>query len=156
MAVLNVLKYPDENLKKIAEPINKINEKTITIINDMVETTLLLKGIGLAATQVNIHKRIIIIIINQLTTPLIMINPLILNKSGQSLATEGCLSFPNTFVKVKRNKTIKVQYLNVHNEYNVITANNLLSICIQHEIDHLNGITLYNKMSSLKKKLLNT
>lgn len=154
MTVLDILKYPNDNLKKIAKDVNKIDSNTIKTINNMIETMLLNKGIGLAATQINIQQRIIVININQIITPLVMINPKIINKKDYIIDTEGCLSFPNIFIKVKRNNFIKVNFLDIHGKKNTIRADKLLSRCIQHEIDHLNGITLYDKMSSLKKKLI--
>lgn len=154
MTVLNILKYPNENLKKKALPVNEITYDIISLITNMIDTMILNNGIGLAATQVNIQKRIIVININTKATPLVIINPVILNKQGSTIEKEGCLSFPDIFVKVKRNKLIKISFLDITGKITTLLADNLLSVCIQHEIDHLNGITLYDKMSNLKKKLV--
>lgn len=120
----------------------------------MIETMLYNNGIGLAAPQININKRIIVIAINEKIKPLILINPTIINQKGTTVNTEGCLSFPEIFIKIKRNKIIKIMFLDLNGKKNLLIADNLLSVCIQHEIDHLNGITLYDKMSELKKKLM--
>lgn len=154
MAILNILKYPHINLKKKSEKITIINEKIKNIAYDMIETMLYNNGIGLAAPQINISKRIIVIAINEKIKPLILINPTIINQKGNTVNTEGCLSFPEIFVKIKRNKIIKITFLDLNGKKNLLIADNLLSVCIQHEIDHLNGITLYDKMSELKKKLM--
>ncbi len=154
MAILEILKYPHTNLKKKVEKINIINNNIINITNSMIETMIHNNGIGLAAPQVNINKQIIVISINEKIKPLILINPIIILKKGITTNTEGCLSFPDVFVKVKRNKIIKVIFFDLNGKKNLFLADNLLSICIQHEIDHLNGITLYDKMSNLKKKLI--
>ncbi|CAB3976245.1 peptide deformylase [Candidatus Azoamicus ciliaticola] len=154
MAILEILKYPHTNLKKKVEKINIINNNIINITNSMIETMIHNNGIGLAAPQVNINKQIIVISINEKIKPLILINPIIILKKGITTNTEGCLSFPDVFVKVKRNKIIKVIFFDLNGKKNLFLADNLLSICIQHEIDHLNGITLYDKMSTLKKKLI--
>jgi len=154
MAILTILKYPHINLKKKSEKITIINEKIKNIAYDMIETMLYNNGIGLAAPQININKRIIVVAINEKIKPLILINPTIINKKGTTVNTEGCLSFPEIFIKIKRNKIIKIMFLDLNGKKNLLIADNLLSVCIQHEIDHLNGITLYDKMSELKKKLI--
>jgi peptide deformylase len=153
MTILEILQYPNENLKKKAANVNKIDINIIKTANNMIDTMLLYKGIGLAATQVNFNKKIIVINANSNIMPLIIINPKIINKRGINAEIEGCLSFPNVFIKVKRNKIIKTKIYDINGKMHNIIADKLLSICIQHEIDHLNGITLYDKMSSLKKKL---
>jgi peptide deformylase len=154
MEILEILKYPHINLKKKVEKINIINTNIINIANSMIETMIHNNGIGLAAPQVNINKQIIVISINEKIKPLILINPIIILKKGTTINTEGCLSFPDIFVKVKRNKIIKITFIDLNGKKNLFLADNLLSVCIQHEIDHLNGITLYDKMSTLKKKLI--
>lgn len=154
MTILNILKYPHINLKKKTEKIEIINEKIKNIAYDMIETMIYNNGIGLAAPQININKQLIVLTLNEKIKPLILINPIIVNKKGTTINTEGCLSFPDIFVKIKRNKIIKVIFLDLNGKKNLLTADNLLSVCLQHEIDHLNGITLYDKMSALKKKLI--
>lgn len=154
MITLKVLKYPDINLKKKAENVKIIDTNIKKLAKNMIETMLYNNGIGLAATQVNVQKKIIVINITSFIRPLIIINPKIIYKKGYSFELEGCLSFPNIFIKVKRNKIIKIKFIDINGKNNILTTDNLLSICLQHEIDHLNGITLYDKMSPLKKKLL--
>lgn len=154
MTLLNILKHPNIKLKIKAEKVEKITKNIINISQNMIETMIYNNGIGLAATQVDIKKRIIVINVNTKIRPLVLINPIILNKKGSITNIEGCLSFPDFFIKVKRNKIIKIKFINLNGEKNIITTDNLLSVCIQHEIDHLNGITLYDKISNLKKKLI--
>lgn len=154
MTLLEILKYPHDVLKKKAENITIINNDIISIINNMIETMLFNNGIGLAAPQVNIKKNIIVININIKTSSLTILNPKILYKNGIVNNLEGCLSFPNIFIKVKRSFFIKIKFININGEKRFLYANNLLSVCIQHEIDHLHGITLYDKMSNLKKKII--
>lgn len=154
MTLLKILKYPNISLKKKSENINIINTDIKTLALNMIETMLFHKGIGLAANQVNIQKNIIVLNINNYTKQIIIINPKIINKKDFLFDIEGCLSFPDIFIKVKRNKNIKLKFIDINGKKITLKANNLLSICIQHEIDHLNGITLYDKMSNLKKKML--
>lgn len=154
MTILEILKYPNKNLKKKVDSVNIINDEIFKNSKDMVDTMIHNNGIGLAATQVNINKKIIVILINNKINPIIMINPEIIYKKGVITTTEGCLSFPDFFIKVKRNKIIKTVFIDLNNNKKIISTDNLLSICIQHEIDHLNGITLYDKISNLKKKLI--
>lgn len=154
MTLLEILKFPNKNLKEKAEKVIQINKEIKNLINNMIETMQKNKGIGLAATQINIKKKIIVINIDYKTQPMALINPEILYKNDYITEKEGCLSFPNIFVKVKRFKNITVKFTNIKNENVIIRTNNLLSVCIQHEIDHLNGITLYDKMSNLQKKIL--
>lgn len=154
MTILEILKYPNENLKKKASDVELIDDKILDIISNMIETMIFYKGIGLAATQINIQKKIIVINIDKQTSPLALINPKIINAKDTIIGQEGCLSFPNIFVKIKRKKIIKIAFINIKNKKNILLADHLLSICLQHEIDHLNGITLYDRMSPLKKKLI--
>lgn len=151
MTILKVLKFPNENLFKKSDDVKNINK---IVIKNMIETLIHYNGLGIAAPQVNIHQNIIIINISKnYTQPLVMINPKIIYKSGTIISKEGCLSFPNIYINIRRNKIIKIKFQNIKGEYNILKANYLLSICIQHEIDHLNGITLYHKMSYLKRNI---
>lgn len=158
MSLLNILQYPDPRLKKIARPINisEIGSQTIkTIIADMFETMYQAKGIGLAATQVNLDIQLIVIDLSeQLNMPQCLINPSITSHQDTVISEEGCLSFPGVYAKVKRHKNITVEFLDQFAQKNIINADNLLSICIQHEIDHLRGITFFDHLSLLKKSLL--
>ncbi len=156
MAILEIIKYPDKKLKNIAQPIDIIDKKTKNEIESMIETMFFFKGIGLSSTQVNINKRIIIISINEKQKSMTLINPMIINNKSKIIQSrEGCLSFPGIFVSIKRYKSILVKYKDINNTIKITNFDNISSICIQHEIDHLNGITIYERISSLKKKLIN-
>jgi peptide deformylase len=155
MSVLDILIFPDPRLKKIAEPVTQVDEHIKKIINDMLETMYHAAGIGLAATQANIHQRIIVIDISEnRRSPICLINPAIINHSGTIGWQEGCLSFPNIYTKVKRHTNIEIEYLDIDNKTQSLTADGLLSICIQHELDHINGITFYDRISPLRQALL--
>ncbi|WP_367679834.1 peptide deformylase [Buchnera aphidicola] len=137
---MKILLYPDKKLRKKAKPVQKINEKIKIIINNMFKTMLYNEGIGLAATQVDIHLQIIVIgKINNLCNPFALINPKIIKKSGYTSIEEGCLSIPKKKFFVPRYKKIKVKGINEKGKKIIFTAESLLSICIQHEIDHLIG-----------------
>jgi peptide deformylase len=155
MSLLDVLIFPDPRLKKIAAPISQIDEDIKKIVNDMLETMYHANGIGLAATQVNIHKRIIVIdISNNNRAPLCLLNPVIIKHSGTISWQEGCLSFPEIYTKVKRHESIEVEYLDLDNKTQQLSASGLLSVCIQHELDHIDGITFYDRISPLRQTLL--
>lgn len=154
MTILNILTFPNTNLLKKAEQIKNVDAEIIKTIHNITETMFHYGGIGIAATQVNINKQIIIININNTKKQsLVIINPKIIYSNGQSIEKEGCLSFPNIFITVKRKKKIKLVFTDIKNNKKVIKTDKLLSVCLQHEIDHLYGITLYDKMSNLKKKI---
>lgn len=156
MTILNILKFPNKNLQLKAKQIDKVNKDTLIEIKDMIETLFYHNGLGLAATQVNINKRIIIINLSlNKFIPLVIINPIIINQNNITTpSVEGCLSFPNIFIKINRKTNTTISYYDINMNKHILQAKNLINICIQHEIDHLNGITLYNNMSNLKKKLL--
>lgn len=140
MSIKKIIQYPDPRLRLIARPVKKINIYIKKIINDMFDTMYAHNGIGLAATQINIQKKIIIInAIQEQETPLILINPVILRKKGTIKTEERCLSIPNKKAYISRFKEITIQALNYNGRKIYIKAKELLSICIQHEIDHLIG-----------------
>ncbi len=152
MTILDIIKFPNKALTEKAKNIKNITNGTITCIKNMITTMYFFKGIGLASTQVNIKKKIIIVNTTEKEKPIILINPKITEFSKKNIITkEGCLSFPDIFINIKRSENIKLYFIDIHNRNHNIHINNLLSICIQHEIDHLNGITIYNKISKLKK-----
>lgn len=154
MTVLTILIFPNENLLKKSEKIKNIDTNLIKVINDMINTMFHHNGLGIAATQVNIQKEIIIINVNNTKRQaLTLINPKIIYSNGKTAGKEGCLSFPNILVEVKRKKKIKITFNDIKNNKKIIKADNLLSICLQHEIDHLHGITLYDKISDIKKTI---
>lgn len=153
MSILKMLFYPDERLRKIAHPIFSISHDTKKIIHDMFETMYFYKGIGLAATQVNIAQQIIVIDLYKTNQQrLVFINPVIIKKTGTISIKESCLSIPTIHEIVPRFKKIKVQSLNEYGKLFQIEAHDLLSICIQHEIDHLVGKLFIDYLSPLKIK----
>lgn len=155
MSLLNIIKFPDSRLKLSAKKINYISETTKKQINSMIETMYKNKGIGLAATQINIQKQIIILDIdNKKIKPLCLINPKIINKKNEIFSQEGCLSFPDIYLKIKRSKKCKVKYTNLKEKIKTINSEKILSICLQHEIDHLNGITIFDHISKFKQKII--
>ena len=147
MAIRNIRQEGDEILKKKSREVEVIDEKTKELINDMVETMHKYDGVGLAAVQVGILKRIIVIDIYDEKTPIVkLINPVILKQKGEREVEEGCLSFPNKFAKVKRPVEVVVEGLNENGEKVKIKAVELLAQALCHEIDHLNGITFVDRM----------
>lgn len=146
MSILKILKYPDPRLKIIAKSINKFNNSIKKIIKNMKDTMYNSSGIGLAATQVNIHKKIIIIdIFKKKKKLLIFINPNIIWKSKKKIFNkEGCLSFPGIYKKILRFNKIKIKFQNIKGKNFKFKINGILSFCIQHEIDHLNGKLFIN------------
>ncbi|QCI25114.1 peptide deformylase [Buchnera aphidicola (Rhopalosiphum padi)] len=153
MSVLKILQYPDQRLRLIAKPIKKITKEIHNIANNMIDTMYQEEGIGLAAIQVNIQLQIIVINkINQKEDHLILINPKIIERKGSISIEEGCLSIPEYRAFVPRFNYIKIQALNLNGDKKEIEADSILSICIQHEIDHLNGKLFIDYLSELKKE----
>ena len=153
--ILNILKYPDKRLRTIAKPVVRVDETIKQQVKDMFETMYEATGIGLAATQVNFHQRIIVIdISDQYNEPICLINPEIIEESGEIQCEEGCLSVPDYYEIVVRANEIKVKALNQNGESFELEASEMLSVCIQHEIDHLNGILFVDHLSKLKQKRL--
>ena len=153
--ILDILKYPDKRLRTIAKPVVSVDETIRQRVKDMFETMYEAPGVGLAATQVNFHQRIIVIdISDQCNEPICLINPEIIEKSGEIQWEEGCLSVPDYYENIIRANDIKVQALNQHGETFELEASEMLSVCIQHEIDHLNGILFIDHLSKLKQKRL--
>jgi len=152
---LDILKYPDQRLRTIAKPVVSVDETIRQQVKDMFETMYEAPGIGLAATQVNFHQRIIVIdISDQCNEPICLINPKVIEKSGEIQWEEGCLSVPDYYENVIRANDIKVQALNQHGKTFELEASEMLSVCIQHEIDHLDGILFVDHLSKLKQKRL--
>ena len=153
--ILNIFKYPDKRLRTIAKPVVSVDETIKQQVKDMFETMYEAPGIGLAATQVNFHQRIIVIdISDQCNEPICLINPEVIEKSGEIQWEEGCLSVPDYYENVIRANDIKVQALNQHGKTFELEASEMLSVCIQHEIDHLDGILFVDHLSKLKQKRL--
>jgi len=154
MAKLDILHFPDSRLRtKAADVIlNDINEQFIQFIDDMFETMYDAPGIGLAATQVDFHQRLIVIDVSEdKSQPLCLINPIITHKEGVEISQEGCLSVPGFYEDVKRAETITVKAFDKHGKPFELTTDGLLAVCIQHEIDHLDGKLFVDYISSLKR-----
>lgn len=158
MTILNVLRFPDPRLKTKASPVTEITDATSIIIDDMLATMYDEKGVGLAATQVNIHQRIVVMDVSENNDqPIVLINPEIIAKSDDtSINEEGCLSVPGVYAKVDRHETCTVKALDRHGKEFTLDAEELLSICIQHEIDHLNGVLFVDYLSPLKRQRIKT
>lgn len=156
MALLNILQFPDPRLKNVASPVEQFDQNLSTVIDNMFETLYKTGGgVGLAATQVNIAKRVIVIDISQSRSePLCLINPEIVFQQGTVDSDEGCLSFPDVYAKVKRAKAIEITFLDRQGKPQQLRTDDFLSICIQHEIDHLNGITFYDHLAPVKQHML--
>lgn len=157
MAILKILQYPDERLHKIASVVPEITQETRVLVENMAETMYDASGIGLAATQVNVHQRVIVIDTSETHDQLnVFINPEIITETGEAEFREGCLSLPGIFDKVKRAEFITVRALNLQGEYFEMQAEGLLAVCIQHEIDHLEGKVFVEYLSQLKQSRIQT
>lgn len=153
MALLSVLQFPDPLLRKKAHPVAEVDSSVRKIVDDMFETMYEQNGVGLASTQVNVQQRIIVIDVSEEhNKPLCVINPEIIHREGTQFEFEGCLSFPGVFDKVERSANIRMRALDVHGKTYELDAEGLLSICIQHEIDHLNGVLFMDHLSRLKQE----
>ena len=152
MTILKILTYPNPRLYKIAKPVYEINKRHQDLIKNMTHTMYECNGIGLSATQVDFHERIIVIDISEEKNNLIvLINPDILERTGSQEYQEGCLSVPQVFEKIERFEKIKVKSLDQDGKYFEFEADGLLSVCIQHEIDHLDGKVFVDYLSALKR-----
>lgn len=152
MAILPILQYPDERLHKVAKKVDTITQVTRKLISDMAETMYAAPGVGLAATQVNVHAQIIVIDVSESHDELlVLINPELLMSEGESKCEEGCLSVPGIYEKVQRAERIAVRALNAKGEAFTLQAEGLLAVCIQHEMDHLQGKVFVERLSHLKQ-----
>lgn len=155
MTILRVLHFPDPRLRKTAAPVTAIDADIRKLANDMVETMYHEGGIGLAATQVNIRKRVVVMDLSeQRNKPVYLINPEIIHSEGVEEMQEGCLSVPGYYDLVQRAEKVRVRYQNLAGETVETGADGLLAVCIQHEIDHLNGRLFIDYLSPLKRKRL--
>ncbi len=153
MSLLNILEFPDQRLRKKAVPVTEVNSDIRKLVDDMFETMYEARGVGLAATQVNVQQRVIVMDTSEeKEAPVCFINPEIIAKDGVEESEEGCLSVPGFFEKVKRAERIKVKALNRDGETFELEANDLLAVCIQHEIDHLEGKLFVDYLSPLKRQ----
>jgi len=152
MAILQILRYPDPRLHKVAKPVAVVDDEIRKLARNMAETMYAAPGVGLAATQVDVHKQLIMIDLSETRDQLlVLINPQILESRGKSDCEEGCLSVPGIFEKVARAEWVKVRALNLDGKSFTIEATGLLSVCIQHEMDHLKGKVFVEYLSRLKQ-----
>ncbi len=152
MSLLEILKFPDDRLRTKARPVVEVNDEIKQCVDDMFETMYAAPGIGLAATQVNVHKCIVVIDVSEdKDQPLCLINPVITAKDGIEQHEEGCLSVPGIYEKVERAEHIKFSALNREGEEVAMEADGLLAVCVQHELDHLQGKLFVDYLSALKR-----
>jgi len=148
-----ILHFPDPRLREVTDTIDDVNDSVRRLIDDMLETMYDAPGIGLAAPQVNVHKRLIVIDISEdKSSPIVMVNPEIIELAGYEQTEEGCLSVPGVYELVDRAERIRVRALDRTGTEQVIEADGLLAVCIQHEIDHLDGKLFVDYLSPLKQK----
>ncbi|MEN8169191.1 MAG: peptide deformylase [Pseudomonadota bacterium] len=152
MSHLTILHFPDKRLRTVARPVERVDDKLCQLIDDMFDTMYEAPGIGLAATQVDFHQRLIVIDVSEENNqPWVFINPEILETEGEEEMDEGCLSVPGIYETVQRAEKVKVRALDRNGESFELEADGLLAVCIQHEIDHLDGKLFVDYLSRLKR-----
>ena len=158
MAVLNILRYPDPRLHRVAEPVREVDDGIRQLVRDMAETMYVAPGIGLAATQVDVHLRVIVIDVSEARDQLrVFINPEIVERSDDTkVYEEGCLSVPGIYDEVERPDRVTVRALDENGQPFTLQADGLLAVCVQHEIDHLNGRVFVQYLSRLKQSRIRT
>ena len=158
MSIKPILTEPNKILRQISKPVDRVGKEEQKLMDDMLETMYAAHGIGLAAIQIGIPKRIIVLDISrneEKKNPMYFINPVIQNKDSQKATyEEGCLSVPNQFAEIDRPKTCRVEYLDYYGKKSFLDAEGLLATCIQHEMDHLEGILFIDYLSKLKKSMI--
>jgi peptide deformylase len=155
MSVLPILEFPDPRLRTRAEPVRTFDAQLKQFVADLFETMYAANGVGLAATQVNVHQRVLVAdMSDDRKQPLALINAQILEKSGSQVYQEGCLSFPGLYADVTRALSVKVKAQDVDGKEIIVEAEGPLAVCIQHEMDHLEGKVFVDYLSSLKRALL--
>lgn len=155
MALLPILEYPDPRLKKVAAPVGAVTAEIRKLVADMAETMYAAPGVGLAATQVNVHKQVIVIDVSEHRDELrVFINPELLEAEGEAESEEGCLSVPGYYDKVSRAARVRVRAQNGRGESYELAAEGLLAVCVQHEMDHLRGKVFVEYLSPLKRARL--
>jgi peptide deformylase len=158
MALLDIIKAPDPILKQVCAPVETVDDRIRALMDDMLETMYAAPGIGLAAPQVAVHKRIIVVDVSDLDAPrnpFCMANPELVHVSDDKVVIEeGCLSFPEHFAEVRRAAKIRVRYLDYENQVRELEADGLLSTCTQHEMDHLDGILFVDYLSMIKRNII--
>jgi peptide deformylase len=153
MALLPILRFPDERLRTVAKPVTVFDGVLRQLVADMAETMYEAPGIGLAATQVNVHQRVVVIDVSEDQNALqVLINPVIESVSGMQTYEEGCLSVPGIYDKVDRPSDVRVRYQDQDGNEQMLETDGLLAICVQHEIDHLNGKVFVDHLSLLKQQ----
>ncbi|MGJ0483111.1 MAG: peptide deformylase [Methylomicrobium sp.] len=153
MSILTILEFPDERLRKKAEKVQSVDDSIRELVDDMFETMYESRGVGLAATQVNVHQRVIVMDVSEeKNEPLCLINPEIVEKDGVEESEEGCLSVPGFFEKVRRAEHVRVKALNRNGQPFELEARDLLAVCVQHEMDHLDGKLFVDYLSPLKRQ----
>jgi peptide deformylase len=153
MAILNILRYPDARLHKVAAPVTVFDGSLKKLVADMTETMYAAPGIGLAATQVDVHKQVIVVDVSERRDSLVvLVNPEILESTGESDIEEGCLSLPGIYELVPRAERVKVRAYDQNGNPFTLEAQGLLSVCIQHEMDHLQGKVFVEHLSQLKQQ----
>jgi peptide deformylase len=153
MALLEILRFPDPRLRTQAKPVAVVNDEIRQLADDLLETMYAAPGIGLAATQVDVHLRVIAVdVTEERDQPLIFINPEILERGGEETMEEGCLSVPGSYEKVTRPEWVRVRALDTQGELFEMDAEGLLAVCIQHEMDHLDGKLFVDYLSALKRQ----
>ena len=158
MAILSILCYPDPRLHKVAQPVAQVDERIQTLVKDMLETMYDAQGIGLAATQIDVHERVVVIDVSEeRNEPLVLINPEITWASEEKqIGDEGCLSVPGIYDGVERSTSVKVKALDENGNSREIEGEGLLAICMQHEMDHLMGKVFVEYLSPLKRNRIKT
>ena len=158
MTQLTILRYPDPRLHTVAKPVANVDARLQTLVDDMLETMYAAEGIGLAATQVNVHERVIVIDVSEeRDKPLVLINPKIIWASDEKkINEEGCLSVPGIYDGIERALAVKVEALDLDGKTHTHEADDLLSVCIQHEMDHLMGKVFVEYLSPLKRNRIKT
>ena len=158
MALLNILRYPDPRLHTVAKPVAAVDDRIRRLVDDMLETMYAAEGVGLAATQVDVHERVIVIDTSEARdTPLVLINPELIETSAEmTLGDEGCLSVPEIYDKVPRHARVKVRARDRTGETREFAAEGLLSVAVQHEMDHLLGKVFVDYLSPLKRSRIKT
>ena len=155
MAILTILQYPDPRLHKVAEPVIRFDEELQRLVRDMAETMYAAPGVGLAATQIDVHRQIIVIDVSETHDRLqVLVNPVIDEGFGESALEEGCLSVPGIYDQVPRFDRIRGRAQDATGKSYGFEAEGLLSVCIQHEMDHLNGVLFIDHLSRLKRDML--
>lgn len=153
MALLDILEYPDPRLRTVATEVGEVTDAHRTLIADMFQSMYEAPGIGLAASQVDVHERIIVMDLSEdRSAPLVFINPTLKATEGKQVCEEGCLSVPGVYAKVERHKLVTIEALDEHGKAFELDADELLSVCIQHEMDHLDGKLFVDYLSPLKRK----